>query len=156
MGSPPHYRTWRRSRGNRLLGSLYPQGYPIHLTLCTLGEGGPFARAAFAQPVFDALSHHPTTLAACLMPDHLHWLLDDAAQAIETTQAFKSYSTRLVRRAGYRDPLWQRSFWDHVVRRRESLEAVIAYILDNPVRDGLVQRREEYPYSVVRSERFGN
>ncbi|HLE84509.1 MAG TPA: transposase, partial [Thermoanaerobaculia bacterium] len=105
---------------------------------------------------FDALAYHPVTLAACLMPDHLHWLLDDAARAIETTQAFKSFSTRLVRRAGYRDPLWQRSFWDHVVRRRESLEAVIAYILDNPVRDKLVQRREEYSYSVVRSERFGD
>ncbi len=152
---PSVYHTWRRSRGNRLPRGLYPAGRPIHATLCTADDGGPFALPRLAEPVYAALSEHPSTLAACLMPDHLHWLLDDAARVMETIQAFKSYSTRLARRTGYRGPLWQRSFWDHVVRRRESLEAVVDYLLDNPVRAGLVRSREEYPYSVVKPERLG-
>ncbi len=150
------YRTWRRSRGNRLPPGLYPPQRPVHVTLCTVGDGEPFTLPRVALPVFEALAEHAATLAACLMPGHLHWLLDDAARVIETVRAFKSYSTRRVRRAGYGEPLWQRSFWDHVVRRRESLEAVVAYLLDNPVRARLVRSREEYPYSVVKPERLGS
>ncbi len=43
--------------------------------------------------------------------------------------------------------LWQRSYYDHVVRRAESLEEICKYILENPVRKGLVENYREYPYS---------
>jgi REP element-mobilizing transposase RayT len=126
------------------------------VTVCTAGEESRFADPALAKPIFAALVDHPATLAACLMPDHLHWLLTDASQAVEVLRDFKSYSTWLFKQAGYRCQLWQRSFWDHVVRRGESLDNVVRYIVDNPVREGLVTEREDYPYWVVRVERFGS
>jgi len=43
--------------------------------------------------------------------------------------------------------LWQRSYYDHIVRKVESLEEICEYILDNPVRKGLVKNCQEYPYS---------
>jgi hypothetical protein len=49
--------------------------------------------------------------------------------------------------------IWQRSFWDRVTRSSDGLEAVIDYILANPVRAGLVREAGEYPWSVVKWER---
>lgn len=42
--------------------------------------------------------------------------------------------------------LWQPSYWDHVLREDESILPFVRYILENPVRAGLVDSREEYPY----------
>ena len=47
-------------------------------------------------------------------------------------------------------PLWQGGYYERVLRREEKTETVVRYILDNPVRAGLVDRAEEYPYSWCR------
>jgi len=43
--------------------------------------------------------------------------------------------------------LWQPSFYDHVLRNDEDLPAVARYILNNPVRKGLVDHYTEYVFS---------
>jgi hypothetical protein len=43
----------------------------------------------------------------------------------------------------------QRSFYDHVVRKEDSLAQIVNYILNNPARKGLVEKAEAYPYSGV-------
>ena len=48
------------------------------------------------------------------------------------------------RRTGRR--LWQDGYDDHVLTGGETTEKVIAYILANPVRAGLVSRMEDYPF----------
>ena len=48
--------------------------------------------------------------------------------------------------------LWQRGFYDRsLARTDETLTDVARYILDNPVREGLVQRAQDWPYSRVSS-----
>jgi hypothetical protein len=42
--------------------------------------------------------------------------------------------------------LWQRSYYEHVLRNEESTLDVARYILENPVRAGLATRVEDYPY----------
>ena len=59
----------------------------------------------------------------------------------------KGRSARLINRAlGCRGSCWQAGFHDHAVRRIEDLENLASYTILNPVRAGLVARREEYPY----------
>lgn len=41
---------------------------------------------------------------------------------------------------------WQDGFWDHRLRTDESLEEKAAYILQNPVRAGLVECIEAWPH----------
>lgn len=59
---------------------------------------------------------------------------------------------RFKQTSGYRfkakrgQPLWQRSFYDHVLRGEEDMEEVAEYIWNNPVRAGLAEEREEYPF----------
>ncbi|MEW6557423.1 MAG: hypothetical protein AB1349_08725 [Elusimicrobiota bacterium] len=43
--------------------------------------------------------------------------------------------------------IWQESFYDHFLRKEETLEMVSLYILNNPVRKGIVDRWDRYPYS---------
>ena len=41
---------------------------------------------------------------------------------------------------------WQKDFFDHIIRKEEGLINVAKYILDNPVRKGLVEHWQDYPF----------
>ena len=43
---------------------------------------------------------------------------------------------------------WQRNYFDHRVRKDESLVEKADYILNNPVRARLVTCAEEWPFSI--------
>jgi hypothetical protein len=43
--------------------------------------------------------------------------------------------------------LWQRYGYEHVLRNDEATMSVARYILENPVRAGLVARVEDYPFA---------
>ncbi len=85
-----------------------------------------------------------------IMPNHVHLLLTlsgnypsreqqtaplrqgegDQVDIIHVVQVLKSQSSRLYGRG----KLWQRSFYDHIVRGEEDYRAVAAYIDANPAR----------------------
>ena len=44
-------------------------------------------------------------------------------------------------------PIWQRGFFDHVLRNDESYEDKWNYVRENPVRAGLVTKADDWPYS---------
>jgi putative transposase len=48
---------------------------------------------------------------------------------------------------GRQGKLWQPRYFDHIVRAEEDLRAIAEYILNNPVRKGLVERAENWPWS---------
>ncbi len=85
--------------------------------------------------------------AHCLMPDHVHLLLDTRGSSLlpSFVGAWKSQCYRLRRTAGRGAAFWQRSFFDHALRQSEDLRAVATYILANPVRRGLVEDFHKYP-----------
>ena len=41
---------------------------------------------------------------------------------------------------------WQTGFFDHIIRKEEGLVHVARYILHNPVRKGLVEYWQDYPF----------
>ena len=43
-------------------------------------------------------------------------------------------------------PLLQRGFFDHLIRNTESYAQKWDYVRENPVRAGLVSRREDWPF----------
>ena len=86
------------------------------------------------------------------MPHHIHILTapseeDRAISLPRFIQRFKSTSTRRLWKVGISGSVWQRSFYDHILRQDEDLEPAAKYILANPVRKGLVQTAEAYPLS---------
>jgi REP element-mobilizing transposase RayT len=78
-----------------------------------------------------------------VMPNHIHGIivLEKGVALSRVVQAFKSISTneyiRSVRQQGWKafnDTLWQRSFYDHVIRNEEDLLRVQEYISNNPLK----------------------
>ena len=57
------------------------------------------------------------------------------------------YSHRFVKETGSRMEIWERSFANHRVHDGSDYERHRIYIHLNPVRAGLVELAENYPYS---------
>jgi REP element-mobilizing transposase RayT len=76
------------------------------------------------------------------MPDHLHglFIFVDSRPMIQLISDFKSW---VAKRTGI---VWQRDFFDHRLRSAESSEEKASYIRQNPVRAGLVENPDDWPY----------
>ncbi len=86
--------------------------------------------------------------AYCIMPTHAHILTSPQGGANLSTVlgSYESYVTRLSWNYGVVGKFWQRSFYDHILRGHDYVHKIIAYILDNPVKAGLVAHWQEWPW----------
>ena len=95
-----------------------------------------------------AAAYRLAVIAYCLMPDHMHALVEGLAEDSDFRRfvsMFKQRSTFASRRLGGA-PLWQEGYYDHVVRAEQSYLSIAAYILNNPVRACLCRTVTEYPF----------
>jgi len=83
-----------------------------------------------------------------VMPDHVHLILEPKPSLERAMQLIKGgYSFRYKKEKGSSAEIWERSFTNHRIRDWDDYEKHRGYIYRNPVRTGLCQRAEEYPYS---------
>lgn len=84
-----------------------------------------------------------------LMPDHLHIIfMPKDKNSSQIMHSIKSYSANEINKKLRRNGnLWQRSFWEHKIPDREILFQKIQYIYENPIRKGLCETPESYPFS---------
>ena len=84
----------------------------------------------------------------CLMPDHVHLLVEGRSESANVSkfvhQAKQRTGYLFAQRHGMR--LWQPSFYDHVLRDDDAVLSVARYIIENPVRAGLVRSARDYPF----------
>jgi REP element-mobilizing transposase RayT len=92
---------------------------------------------------------------AVVMPDHVHViftpLIDHEAKEVcslaKIMDAVKGASAHRINKAlGRKGRVWQAESFDHVLRTSENLDAKIRYLLENPVRRGLVGDWHAYPW----------
>ena len=143
----------RRFRGQRALrrGRVSIPGQIYHVTTATHDRTPLFADFSRGRVVVNALREAECagakTLAFCVMPDHFHWLLqlgEQTSGAVVCRVKGRS-ATRLNRLEGFAHPVWQRAYFDRAIRRDDDLEVVARYIIENPLRKGLVTRVGDYP-----------
>jgi REP element-mobilizing transposase RayT len=100
-----------------------------------------------------------TLYAACVMPDHVHLLIEpaikeqDSAGAAaffsltEILHSLKSFTAheinRLRRKTG---PVWEKESFDRLIRCEQDLQEKFHYITRNPWDAGVVSQGEEYPW----------
>ena len=77
-----------------------------------------------------------------LMPDHIHALVA-CPQNESLAKWIAAWKRHTSRNAGIE---WQKGFFDHRLRKAESFEEKATYIWMNPVRKGLVESPEGWPY----------
>jgi putative transposase len=71
-----------------------------------------------------------------VMPDHVHAIIsisNRGADLPHIMQAFKSLSTIRFREDGLRGRIWQRGYFDRIIRNDGELDALREYIQNNPI-----------------------
>jgi len=138
-------------------------------------------RTALRQAIYQTQTACPFAIDAwVLLPDHLHciWTLppDDADFSKRWAMIKRFVSKRcgpaLLRNQWLSDSkkkrnestIWQRRYWEHMIRDEDDFRRHIDYLHFNPVKHGLVQRTKDWPFSTfhryvddgVYSEDWGN
>src|SRR3990172_4609402 len=143
---------FRRKR-NRLPLETYQGSRAYSLTLRCAQSRAAFARGHVVQSCSETLrtcseKHGFAVLAYCFMPDHLHLLVEGGPQS-DLPQFVKDFKQQTVyaHRRSNSGVLWQKSYYDHILRAEEDVRDTARYIVGNPVRAGLVTIASDYPHS---------
>jgi putative transposase len=99
--------------------------------------------------------------AMVILPDHLHalwtlpdgdadfskrWMLIKSAFSRSLPKAEKLNTSRIAKRER---GIWQRRFWEHLIRNEADYERHVDYIHGNPVKHGYVDKAADWPYSSI-------
>ena len=147
------YKTFGKRRSLRLANHDYRESRAYHVTWGTYKRRTLLALEPLASEVLrvleeEAIRTKADLYAYCVMPDHVHVLLQpNGGDLIQYTQAVKGKTTRAFWKLNGAGKLWQRGFYDHALRREESIRGIAQYILANPVRAGLVNDFRDYVFS---------
>lgn len=136
---------------------------PLFVTIKTLPQCGILVeqRQALREAIETVQSRRPFVIAAMvLLPDHLHAIFElppedeDFSTRISVVKVL--FSKRIVamdeslsmsqilrRERG----IWQRRFYEHIIRDQRDLQNHIDYIHINPVKHGHVERVQDWPHS---------
>ncbi|WP_417568589.1 REP-associated tyrosine transposase [Marinobacterium aestuariivivens] len=112
------------------------------------------------KAVRQVLKRHPFRIHGwVVLPDHLHCLIElpagDSDFAVRWFLIKSSFSRHLpaletrsssqIRRR--ERAIWQRRYWEHLIRDERDFEAHLDYIHINPLKHGLVERVADWPFS---------
>lgn len=120
-----------------------------------------------AKVVADAIHYRDgkeyDLIANCIMPNHVHmvltpietvgrrasspYILTNILENLKWYTALKA--NRILRRKG---AFWQHESYDHVVRNGKELERIIWYVMNNPVKAGLVTNAEDWKWGYYLKE----
>ena len=114
-----------------------------------------------AETMENALLHFDGSryrlVAWCIMPNHVHVLIQPGHPLSGIVQSWKSYTGRwaLAHNAELElgvpgQSLWMREYWDRYIRDETHLRQTIAYIHENPVKAGLCSSPQLWPWSSAR------
>lgn len=107
-------------------------------------------------------------LSFCIMSNHVHILIDTSIQMSEIIDKedlemkyvsldrimkkikgpTAMYCNKALNRTGQ---FWERESFDIYIRNDKMMDNVISYILQNPVKAGLVKEWDTYPYNYIKS-----
>jgi putative transposase len=158
-------------KSHRLAPAAYATTeYEYHFTVCARHQGTPFTNDALAQEVVNSLlwtkqQYGWMLFCHCLMPDHLHFVCRLTDREVKFVNAgrrgfiregvldhlsrFKSFTTNKSWQFGLSGQLWQKSSYDRVLDLDWPFEEVAQYVLENPVRRGLVKDWNEWKHSAI-------
>ena len=101
-----------------------------------------------------------TLYAAVIMPDHVHALVQplalsegegvyDLAEIIHSVKSFCVH--KINRQRGSGGSIWQDERFDRIVRDEAEFLEKWQYIMNNPLKQELVQRWEDYPWLYMKN-----
>lgn len=142
-----------REKKHRLPSEYYRGEISVSYTLCLKDRKEVFVHpgivALFIDHLRDAIRNSDCIVPVyCFMPDHQHIIVAGTNGHADTRKTIVRYKQR----TGYwmsknlPDKEWQKDFYDHVIKNREDVAHQVRYVLDNPVRKGLVDSWRNYSF----------
>lgn len=137
----------------------FSEGQTVFLTLVTAGRRPWLFHGEAKNEVLNALretrEHHRFKHHAhVLLHDHLHLLLSPH-RAVEIPRLISSFKLSVLARlkissSGIDGRLWQRRYYDHIIRDTEDFARHLDYLHFNPVKHALASRPAAWPWSSFR------
>jgi putative transposase len=117
------------------------------ITICTSERGRNQLCAEAAPEILRSIElynekHRWFCEYAVLMPDHVHLLLSFHENDL-FAKVIGDWKRWLTRRCAIK---WQENFFEHRLRNAESINSTALYMMNNPVRAGLVDRPQKWPW----------
>lgn len=122
----------------------------IFLTVCTK-FGKPILANRFAYSALVRawrLADHWAVGRFVIMPNHIHLFCSPTFSA-SSLRSWVRFWKSMASKSWYNPddhPLWLPNMWDTQLRHGDSYNAKWKYVMNNPVRHGLVKTAEEWPY----------
>jgi putative transposase len=136
------------------LQRIFPHHPVFFITFCTHHRRRLLAsdamHKAFITFATKAYSDHNIAVGRyVIMPDHVHFFVrgPDDFQLGPWVGMLKQDLAKQIEDSGTTSMIWQRGFFDHVLRSDESYVQKWNYVRENPVRSGLVTNADDWPYS---------
>ena len=128
----------------------------LHLITFSCFNRLPLLMRAGARETFEAVleetraRHNARIYAYVLMPEHVHLLFNEPPEILlaQFLKALKQVTSRRLR--GSREKFWLEHYHDSNIRGEAARSEVIRYIHRNPVKRGLVNKPEDWPWSSFR------
>jgi|MudIll2142460700_1097286.scaffolds.fasta_scaffold02222_6 REP element-mobilizing transposase RayT len=140
-------------KNHRLPREHYKGGISAAFTICLHDKASAFMRPDMVTVFTEmlgraAIAERCIIPVYCFMPDHQHLIVSGTALDSDAWKVIVTYKQRtgywLSRNAPH--VRWQKDFYDHIIRKDGDLGVQVRYILDNPVRKGIVSSWRDYPY----------
>jgi REP element-mobilizing transposase RayT len=142
-----------KEKRHRLPKEYYRGKISVAFTLCLKGD----AQAFISNEIISIFTDILTSAAIkegcivpvyCFMPNHQHIIIAGTCIESDLWKAIVSYKQKTGFWMSTNKPEigWQKDFYDHIIRTNEDIAAQVRYVLDNPVRKGLVSVWQEYPF----------
>jgi putative transposase len=141
---PKKRNSLRYSAGNY----SYPSGN-YFVTIC-VKTGVNLASRKFANAIIETLKYIEKLGNArfpcyCIMPDHIHIIIQLTTGEKSVSAIVWSLKRSITRKTGYNGgTLWQRSFYDRIIRDYDEYVEIANYIAGNPVKRGYIKDGEDY------------
>jgi putative transposase len=146
--------TNEHAKPRRLSDFPYRGYYRYFITIRSHGFQPHFVHQEVAEKAIEILRNTAdqegfSVWAYCFMPDHVHFPVEGK----HSTADMKRFVALFKQRSGYwlrntcHMKLWAPNYYEHVLRNDEATMAVARYIIQNPVRKGIVDDCSSYPYS---------
>ena len=148
--------------GMARMARLVVPGHPHHVTQRGVRRMEVFVREGDRETYLELLAQgcakaETQLWAYCLMPNHVHLILvpstEDGLRAA-LGETHRRYTRHVNQREDWRGPLWQERFHSFAMDE-DHLLACARYVELNPVRAGLVERPEQWPWSSARAHLDG-
>jgi putative transposase len=142
----------QRSEKTRELHEASFRSFDGYLDACSSGPRW-LERPEIAQIVAEAMRYREgreyDLLAFSIMPNHVHLVVEQCGAPLY--RMLQSLKSRTSRRANLILPktgsFWQAESYDHVIRDGRELERTLWYVINNPVKAGMIGSWEAWPWT---------